>query len=192
MHDRLIFYALVSMLVISTVWWVYADVVENGTEIKRLEKNLTSIDNNFIMLAKIEESYEDVKEKHAEQIVGFDSLKAFIPTFDAYAEVLEAIRSTANKQAINIESFHPELDDSFPALKTKLTFTKKHIERRPIQLRIYGNFMTIGSFLEELLQLEKTVNIYSILIETELNDSEILSSDIVLFAYIFIDESKKA
>ncbi len=191
MHDRMIFFSLISLIIISTLWWLYTDVWMNGAKTDELEKKMVSIEKNFQMMAQIEESYDDVKNRHMIQTREFDSLKTTIPGYDTYAEVLQSIRDIANKELITIESFHPEMDDSFPALKTKLKFTGKHIERRPIQLRIYGNFMTIGSFLEEILQLEKIVNIHSIHLETELNNSELLSCDLVLFAYIYFDDNKK-
>ena len=191
MNERLIFFSLISLLITSTLWWVYADVMQNGGKIGELENEYAGIEKNFLILAKIEESYDDVKKRHLDQTLEFDSLKLTIPGFDTYAEVIQSIRAIANKQAIKIESFLPEMDDSFPALKTKLNYTGKHIERRPIQLRLYGNYLTIGLFLEEILRLEKTVNIHSIHLETVLNESEILSCDLVLFAYIYFDEYKK-
>jgi len=190
-NERLIFFSLISILFTTTLWWIYADVMQNGGEIKELEDEYAGIEKNFLILAEIEESYDDVKKRHSDQILGFDSLKSTIPGFDTYAEVIQSIRGIASRQAIKIESFHPEMDDSFPALKTKLNYTGKHIERRPIQLRIYGNYMTIGSFLEEIILLEKTVNIHSINLETAMNESKILSCDLVLFAYIYFNEYKK-
>ncbi len=187
----MIFFSLISVIIISTIWWLYADVWQNGATTDVLEKKMVAIEKNFDMMAQIEESYDDVKNRHKIQTSEFESLKTTIPGYNTYAEVLQSIREVANKQEIIIETFHPEMDDSFTALKTKLKFTGKHIERRPIQLRIYGNYMTIGSFLEDILRLEKTVNIHSILLETELNNSEILSCDLVLFAYIYFDEYKK-
>ena len=191
MHDRTVFFSLISLIIISTLWWIYADVWKNGSETIVLEKKMDGIEKNFLMMAQIEDTYDEVKNRHTIQTREFDSLKATIPGFETYAEVLQSIRELANKQGITIETFHPEMDDSFAALKTKLKFTGKHIERRPIQLRVYGNFLTIGSFLEEILRLEKTVNIHSIHLATDLNNSEILSCDLVLFAYIYFDEYKK-
>lgn len=191
MHDRMIFFSLISLIIISTLWWLYTDIWMNGAKTDELEKKMVVIEKNFQMMAQIEESYDDVKNRHMIQMLEFDSLKTTVPGYDTYAEVLQSIRDAANKESITIESFHPEMDDSFPALKTKLKFTGKHIERRPIQLRIYGNYMTIGSFLEEILQFEKIVNIHSIHLETELNNSELLSCDLVLFAYIYFDDYKK-
>ncbi|MCH7658823.1 MAG: type 4a pilus biogenesis protein PilO [Bacteroidetes bacterium] len=191
MHDRTVFFSLISLIIISTLWWIYADVWKNGSETSVLEKKMDGIEKNFLMMAQIEDTYDEVKNRHTVQTREFDSLKATIPGFETYAEVLQSIRAIANKQAIKIESFLPEMDDSFPALKTKLNYTGKHIERRPIQLRLYGNYLTIGLFLEEILRLEKTVNIHSIHLETVLNESEILSCDLVLFAYIYFDEYKK-
>jgi len=192
MNDRNIFFALITILVISTSMWIYYDVMENGKEINKLEKKYSGIENNFIMLAQIEESYDEVKQKHSDTIEYFDSLKTTIPTFDKYTNVLEKIRRLANKQAITIESFHPKMDDSFPALKTKLKYTQKHVERRPIQLRLYGTYFTIGAFLEEILKFDKIVNIHSLNLETELSDANMLSCDLVLFAYIFFDEYRKS
>jgi len=118
-------------------------------------------------------------------------LKATIPTLDTYANVIEEVRKIADKQSLKIESFRPEMDDSYPALKTKLNFTELHIERRPIQLRVYGNYFTIGSFLEEILELNEIINIHSIQIETELSESNIISCDLVLFAYIYFEKNRK-
>lgn len=191
MHDRIIFFILVAVLFVSTGLWTYFDVIENGDEMEKLEKEYNVIENNFIMLSQIEEGYDEVKERHVSKIIEFDSLKTTIPDFDTYANVIEKIREIAEKQSITIESFHPKMEDSFPALKTKLNYTQKHIERRPIQLRIYGNYLTIGSFVEEILKIEKIVNVYTMNLETELNNSEILSCDIVLFAYIIFDELRK-
>ncbi len=192
MNDRNIFFALITILVISTSMWIYYDVMENGKEINKLENKYSGIENNFIMLAQIEESYDEVKQKHSDTIEHFDSLKTTIPTFDKYTNVLEKIRRLANKQAITIESFHPKMDDSFPALKTKLKYTQKHVERRPIQLRLYGTYFTIGAFLEEILKFDTIVNIHSLNLETELSDANMLSCDLVLFAYIFFDEYRKS
>jgi len=191
MNDRIIFFSLISVFIISTFWWLYLDVWQYGGEISGLEKKLSGIEDNFIMLAQIEESYDEVKERHSTIISRFDSLKATIPTLDTYANVIEEVRKIADKQSLKIESFRPEMDDSYPALKTKLNFTELHIERRPIQLRVYGNYFTIGSFLEEILELNEIINIHSIEIETELSESNIISCDLVLFAYIYFEKNRK-
>jgi Tfp pilus assembly protein PilO len=191
MHSRLTFFALLIVLILATLTWIWYDFVVFGRQITEKENRIEKIDRDFEKLNDIKDDFSTIQAKYDSSLAEFDTLKKVIPEPKDYVTVLETIRSIAKKQDIEIESFRPIQEDTFPAIKYLLTFTGKHLVRRPIQMRISGDFLTIGTFLEEVLKMKSAVNIESLTIETELNEGGILTCDLVFFSYMFLENVSK-
>ncbi|MBL7046654.1 MAG: type 4a pilus biogenesis protein PilO [Candidatus Marinimicrobia bacterium] len=183
---------MITVLLLSTGWWGWSDLWKNGSYIRQKEKELRNLEMKFNKLSDVKDSYSIVKEKYGTCLVEFDSLTGKIPDRDSFVNVFEDIRKIAEKQNIQIKSFSPILEDSYPAIKYKLKKTGKHIERYPIQIQLLGNYLTIGAFLEEIISLPTVVNIRSIGLETELESGGVLTCELVLYAYMVLDEVKKS
>ena len=190
MQNKTIFYVLVSLLIIVGSWWLGVNVFKNGKQVRQQKMELAEYQEKFQQLSEVTESYSVVKERHRVQMSKFDSLKSIIPDRDSFIAVLEEIRRLTRQQNVEVKSLSPVLEDSYPSIKTKLKFTNKHIERYPVKLNITGKFLTIGAFLEELLSMPTIVNVGRISVETELESGIGLSCDLVLYAYMFVDEVK--
>ncbi len=189
MNYRNTFFALVFVLLIATIWWVWADKYVNGQQISNHKEELAKLEKQFQDLIEVQESYDKVKVRHQSKLAEFDSLKTrIVYGQDAYIRHLESIRNLAQKQNIQISTLSPSMDDSFPAIKSKLRFTKKHIERYTVQIRLLGNFLTIGAFLEELLNMPVMINIGRITMETELTSAGNLACEVILYTYVFLDQ----
>jgi len=189
MNYRNTFFILVFTLFVATAWWVWANIYVNGQQIDYHKKELAKLEKQFQDLIEVQESYDKVKARHQSKLAEFDTLKTVIVYGqDAYIRHLEGIRNLAQKQNIQISTLSPSMEDSFPAIKSQLRFTKKHIERYPVQIRMLGDFLTIGAFLEELLALPVTVNIGRISMETELTSAGNLACEIILYTYVFLDQ----
>ncbi|MFQ6606617.1 MAG: type 4a pilus biogenesis protein PilO [Fidelibacterota bacterium] len=191
MHSRLTFFALLIFLVLATFTWIWYDFFVFGTQITEKESKIEKIDQDFEKLNDIKDDFGTIQSRYDSSLAAFDTLKKVIPEPKDYVTVLETIRKIAKKQEIEIESFRPLQGDTFPAIKYLLTFTGKHLVRRPIQMRISGDFLTIGAFLEEVLKMKSKVNIESLTIETELNEGGVLTCDLVLFSYMFLENVSK-
>ncbi len=187
MHSRLTFFALLIFLLLATFTWIWYDFIVFGRQITAKENKVEKIDREFEKLNDIKGDFGTIQVRYDSSLAQFDTLKKVISEPKDYVTVLETIRSIAKKQDIEIESFRPLQEDTFPTIKYLLTFTGKHLVRRPIQMRISGDFLTIGTFLEEVLKMKSLVNIESLTIETELNEGGVLTCDLVLFSYIFLE-----
>ncbi|MEA3286351.1 MAG: type 4a pilus biogenesis protein PilO [Candidatus Marinimicrobia bacterium] len=185
--NRNIFFSTLVALLLATSGWFYYTVVIAGNQISELETELRSINSRFNELAMVSESYEDFKLRFTEKVADFDTLKTVIPGNQDYATVLEQIRQTAERHKLQIISLAPSLNDIYPALHTELTIPRNHVECYPVQLKFYGDFLTIGSFLDDLLELKSNVNIANLKLETEMEHGGMLTCELNLYTYIFIE-----
>lgn len=174
------------MLIIAGVWarvviWGY------GSDIRDQEVTLEDLEENLIELANIEETYEEVIKRYKIHLTQFDTLKQEIPNRETFVSVLEEIRAIAEKQHLKIISLSPILEDSFPAIKYKLSYTGKHVERYPVQFHVLGDYLGIGAFLSEISVNKAIINFGRILIESELSTEGMLSCKLTLFTYMFLE-----
>ncbi|MCH7732161.1 MAG: type 4a pilus biogenesis protein PilO [Candidatus Marinimicrobia bacterium] len=188
MRNKLIFSALISILLVATGWWLWTDIWNNGGKIREKKSELKKLETKYNQLLEINESFPMILERYHNELAKLDSLKSEIPNRDSFVKVFEEIRRIAKRQNIIIKSLSPNLEDSYPAIKHKLKLTKKYIERYPVQIHIQGEFLTIGIFLEEILSLPTILNIGRISLGTELDTEGVLACELVLYAYIFFDE----
>ncbi len=185
--NRNIFYSTVIALALATGSWFYYTVVIAGTRIAELDGELTTINDRFNELAMVSETYEDFKIRFLDKVVAFDTLKSVIPDNQEYATILEQIRQAAEKHKLQVISLAPSLNDTYPALYTEMTIPKNHIECYPVQIKFYGDFLTIGAFLDDLLELDNYVNIANLKLETEMEHGGLLTCELNLYTYIFIE-----
>ncbi|MCF6237824.1 MAG: type 4a pilus biogenesis protein PilO [Candidatus Marinimicrobia bacterium] len=186
MNRNIFFSTLIALLVI-TIGWFYYTVVVAGTRISELDSELNAINQRFNELAMVSESYEEFKQRFIEKVADFDTLKSVIPDNQEYATALEEIRQIAERHKLQIISLAPILTDTYPALYIELTIPKNHVECYPVQLKFYGDFLTIGAFLDDLLELETLVNIANLKLETETEHGGLLTCELNLYTYIFIE-----
>lgn len=184
--NRNLFFGTISFLLLSTVVWLYYSFGVAGKKITSLESELDEINNRFNELAMVSESYDDFKLRFTEKVAEFDTLQNIIPDNQGYAVTLEQIRQIAEKHKLQIISLAPSLNDTYPALYTEMKISKNHLECYPVQLKFYGDFLTIGSFLDDILDLTSQVNIANLKLETEMQHGGMLTCELNLYTYIFI------
>lgn len=190
MTERIKFYVFLSVFILVTGWWLLADIWRNGGQIRAYGKELARLDRESQELLQLMENHADLKQSYGSTLIQFDSLRVKIPDRDSYVKVLENIREIARMQNIEIVTFSPLREDSYPGIKHKLRLTGKYIERYPVQLRIFADFLTIGVFLEELLAMSSIINIGRINLETELGAEGVLVCELLLYTYNLVDKEK--
>ncbi|NQV43167.1 MAG: type 4a pilus biogenesis protein PilO [Candidatus Marinimicrobia bacterium] len=188
--NRNIFFGTIAFLVLATAGWFYYTVAVAGESISKLEAELADIHARFDELAGVTESYDEFKLRFSEKIENFDTLKTIIPDNQKYGDVLEQIRQISERHKLQILSFEPSLNDTYPALFTEMKIPKNHIECYPLQIKFYGDFLTIGAFLDDLLEMRQHVNIANIKLETEMEYGGMLTCELNLYTYIFIEGEK--
>ncbi|MCF7826978.1 MAG: type 4a pilus biogenesis protein PilO [Candidatus Marinimicrobia bacterium] len=184
--NRNIFFGTIIFLVLATSGWFYYTVAVSGTRISELKLELKGINDRFDELAGITESYDEFKIRFMEKVEQFDTLKTIIPGNQGYGDVLEQIRQISERHKLQILSFDPSLNDTYPALYTEMKIPINHVECYPLQIKFYGDFLTIGAFLDDLLEMDKLVNIANIKLETEMQYGGMLTCELNLYTYIFI------
>ncbi|MFQ6612726.1 MAG: type 4a pilus biogenesis protein PilO [Fidelibacterota bacterium] len=190
MHNKTIFLGLIALIILAAGWWGWYSVYVIGNEISEKEAQLEKLDGKFEEIAQITESYDVIKERFDKIESDFDTLRNVVSNRDSFVTVLEEIRRIAETQNVKVITLSPLLDDTFPAIKTNLNFTEKHIERYPIQMRIMGDYLTLGKFLEEVTAIPATVNIARVSLDTDLNEGGILACELMLYTYVFLDDVK--
>ncbi len=185
--NRNLFFGTVILLLLATVGWFYYTFGVAGKQIKELEVELAGINDRFNELAMVSESYDDFKLRFNEKIADFDTLRTIIPDNQGYATVLEQIRQTSEKHKLQVISLAPSLNDVYPALYSEMKIPKNHVECYPVQFKFYGDYLTIGSFLDDLLDLKTQVNIANLKLETEMEHGGMLTCELNLYTYIFIE-----
>ncbi len=185
--NRNFFFATVFLLLAATAGWFYYTVSVAGEHINELETELAGINARFNELAMVSESYDDFKIRFTEKLSSFDTLKTVIADNQGYASVLEAIREASERHKLQIVSLQPSLNDTYPALYTEMKIPKNHIECYPVEFKFYGDFLTVGAFLDDLLTLKPQVNIANLKLETEMEHGGVLTCELNLYTYIFIE-----
>jgi len=188
--NRNIFFGTIIFLVLATSGWFYYTVAVSGPRISELEIELQGIKDRFDELAGITESYDEFKLRFMEKVEQFDTLKTIIPDNQGYASVLEEIRQISERHKLQIISLAPSLNDTYPALYTELKIPRNHVECYPVQIKFYGDFLTIGAFLDDLLEMRHLVNIANLKLETEMEFGGMLTCELNLYTYIFIQGAK--
>ena len=187
---QIMFISLILIGLMLTGGWGYIEFSVYGTEEIILEDDLNKIKDKFLEINAVNVNFDEVKQKYEEELVNFDSLKYVVATRDNFVEILQLIKVLAEKNEVEIMGIAPEMEDSFPAIKSILETTGKHIERYPIHCRIKGDFLKIGAFLESLETIASALNIGKIKMNTMLEKDGRISSDLVLFSYIYLEEIK--
>jgi Tfp pilus assembly protein PilO len=185
--NRNIFFSILALLVITTGAWLYYSFGIVGVKTRTLEAQLQEINDRFNELSMVSDSYDEFKLKFNQKLIAFDTLKTIIPDNQMYAGVLESIRQTAERHKLQIISLAPTLVDIYPPLYTNMKIARNHIECYPLQFKFYGDFLTIGAFLDDLMELETKVNIASLKLETEMEHGGMLTCELNLYTYIFIE-----
>lgn len=185
--NRNIFFGTIIFLVIASIGVFYYSVGIAGTRITELESELAVINERFDELAGVTESYDEFKVRFSEKVDQFDTLKTIIPDNKGYASILEEIRQITEKHKLQIISLAPSLNDTYPALHTEMKIPKNHVECYPVQIQFYGDYLTIGKLIEDLLALDHMVNIANLKLETEMEFGGMLTCDLNLYTYIFIE-----
>jgi Tfp pilus assembly protein PilO len=184
--NRNIFFGTIVFLVLATGGWLYYTVSVAGGNISKLEVELAGINKRFDELASVTESYDEFKVRFSEKVAAFDTLRSIIPDNQGFGDVLEQIRQISERHKLQILSFDPSLNDTYPAIFAEMKIPKNHVECYPLQIKFYGDFLTIGAFLDDLLEMDKLVNIANIKLETEMQYGGMLTCELNLYTYIFI------
>ncbi len=184
-NRQTLFIALTGLLVLAFSGWSWAKFSVYGPSIETSSKELKELQTRSKDMEFIKSNIISMKNTFENTKIEFDTLKSTVPDNNSYVNLLQEIRELANKHDIRIISFSPRLMDSFPAIKTFLTYSPKHIERYPVQIRLFGEYLKLGAFMEEMLVLPSIVNIGRLTLESELTQEGGISCTMVLFTYMY-------
>lgn len=186
-NRQTLFIVLTGLLVVAFSGWSWAKFSVYGPSIDKSSRELKELKTRLQDMEFIKGNSTNMKNTFEKTKMEFDTLKSLIPNNESYVNLLQEVRKLANKNEVEIISFSPRLIDSFPAIKTFLTKSPKHIERYPVEIRMLGKFKNLTTFIEEILELPRTVNIGRLKLESELLKTGSLSCDLVLYTYMFLN-----
>ncbi|MCH8070005.1 MAG: hypothetical protein IID16_12175, partial [Candidatus Marinimicrobia bacterium] len=98
MRNKLIFSALISILLVATGWWLWTDIWNNGGKIREKKSELKKLETKYNQLLEINESFPMILERYHNELAKLDSLKSEIPNRDSFVKVFEEIRRIAKRQ----------------------------------------------------------------------------------------------
>ncbi|NQV38414.1 MAG: hypothetical protein HQ509_10475 [Candidatus Marinimicrobia bacterium] len=189
MNYQYTFFAMIIFIFLSVGGWIYKDIYVYGSEKAVYRKELNVLDIRFHELSAVWNSYENVKAAYDRKVVSFDTLKTDMSINNkAFLTLMTSLRDLATRQNISVPSLSPKLEDSYPAIKNALNQTSKHIVRYPVELTIQGDYLTIGSYLEEIITHKKMFNLGRISIDTDIETPQSLTCSLILYAYLFKEE----
>ncbi len=184
MDKQFQYYGAIGVFVIIFVGWLWINTSVFHKQHDTAQISLSEIEGKLATLEMVKKKYPDIEEQLELWQTYVDSLRDRFPTKDTYMSQMQVIRETAEKHQIEILSFSPNIKDSFPALHTLVQSSSEHIERYPVQIRLFGTYLDIGAFTEELHTLDFIVNIGNIKLETEFSKPGGLVCNLVLFTYM--------
>ncbi len=181
------FFSLVGFLVVATAAWAYFNMGILGRQKTDLDAQLLDLNQRFDELAMVSETYDEFKLRFDQRVAAFDTLRNIIPDNETYTESLNQIRAAAQENRLEIITLAPMLNDIYPALYANLTLMKNHVECYIVQMKVYGDFMMLASFLDDLQELDMQVNLAKLSMESEMEEGGTLFCEIQLFTYIYIE-----
>ena len=181
-----LFIILIVSILFTTALWAVFTIFITGRMTKEYQLQIDDLNRQFDELAMVADSYDEFKVSFDQRIADFDTLRTVIPNNQAYANALEEIRLVAEIEKLQVMAFQPMLNDAYPALYVNQKMFTNHVECYPVQIKLYGDFLTIGSFVEKLLATDHLVNIAKMSIESEMQEGGALMCNITLYTYIYV------
>ena len=193
MSSKSIYYLLFVLVLLITGWWLWAVVWVGRTEYNDLTINLTEAELRLEQLSVERSNYTTVKTQYEQKTHDFDTLKTHIPVkakgagSSNYVVMLQSIRQMAERRGIEIISFEPQIDNSYPNIHTQLKLANHHIERHKVSLTGRGDYLSFGAFLEDLRDNDEYVNVSKFSIDTDFHGSGRLVCDAILLTYMYLE-----
>jgi Tfp pilus assembly protein PilO len=193
MNSKSIYYLLFILAILITGWWLWAVGWVGRMEYNELTIDLAESEMRLEQLNVERGNYAVVKATHEKKDHDFDTLKTHIPVIakgagsSTYVELLESIRQMAEKRGIEIISFTPQMDNSYPDIHTQLKLVNDYIERHKVTLKGRGDYLSFGAFLEDLRDNDNFVYVSKFSIDTDFDGSGRLVCDTVLLTYMYLE-----
>ncbi|MEE9189894.1 MAG: type 4a pilus biogenesis protein PilO [Candidatus Neomarinimicrobiota bacterium] len=193
MSSKPIYYLLFMLAMFITGWWLWTVVWVDRTEYNDLTVNLAESDLRLEQLNIERSNYSVVKTQHEMKTHDFDTLKTHIPVkakgagSSNYVNMLQSIRQLAESRGIEIISFAPQIDNSYPNIHTQMKLANHHVERHKVSLTGRGDYLSFGAFLEDLRNNDEFVNVSKFSIDTDFHGSGRLVCDAILLTYMYLE-----
>ena len=193
MKNKVILYISIVLTFISSVYWMWQVAYVNGLKMSNNQTDLIELQKKVDIATEKQRDDTLLKNKYGILINEFRALKAKIPSLESFASVQDFIREAAGENNVQIMWQQPFLEDTLPPIKDKLVKEKSHIERYTVQVQIRGDFLSIGEFIEALINSEQLINVDKVNINTvfqKRSGQDKLNCDITLYTYIYSEEVK--
>ncbi len=185
MNYQYTFYTIITVLVLAIGAWIYQDIYVYGQRKSELRAEIIRLDQKFKELSDVRNTYDQVKRAFDNKVASLDTLRGRVTVDNKeFLELINSIRELAVQNNINVPTIQPTLEDSYPAIKTGLKLTDKYIVRYIVQLTLRGDYLSIGQFLEKLVNHPKLFNIGRLSMDTEIETPGVLSCRLVLYSYM--------
>ncbi|MBT3250485.1 MAG: type 4a pilus biogenesis protein PilO [Candidatus Marinimicrobia bacterium] len=193
MKNKVILYISIVLTFISSVYWMWQVAYVNGLKMSNNQTDLIELQKKVDIATEKQRDDTLLKNKYGILINEFRALKAKIPSLESFASVQDFIREAAGENNVQIMWQQPFLEDTLPPIKDELVKEKSHIERYTVQVQIRGDFLSIGEFIEALINSEQLINVDKVNINTvfqKRSGQDKLNCDITLYTYIYSEEVK--
>ena len=193
MKNKVILYISIVLTFISSVYWMWQGAYVNGVKMSNNQTDLIELQKKVDIATEKQRDDTLLKNKYGILINEFRALKAKIPSLESFASVQDFIREAAGENNVQIMWQQPFLEDTLPPIKDELVKEKSHIERYTVQVQIRGDFLSIGEFIEALINSEQLINVDKVNINTvfqKRSGQDKLNCDITLYTYIYSEEVK--
>ena len=144
-------YFMATIAVISTLTaaFFYFNIA-NIAETRRLNSEITIVETEKVKamsnLGDVKAVIEDYKKKTAEIS---DLAKTYDSEID-YISSLQILNDLARKKNLRVDDIKPLLENTLTKLQGELNDTKHNVERYPLDVKVYGRFLEMGSFFDDL------------------------------------------
>lgn len=145
--------------------------ISNIAEIRRLKNEIKTVE---IEKAKAKSSLGDVnavindyKRKTAEisnQAKQYDSEIEYLSS-------LENLNELAREHNLRVDDIKPRMENTMTELQGELKDAKHSLERYPLDIKVYGRFLDLGHFLDDLQATEYAIR--SMDINSQPNDRKV-------------------
>lgn len=169
----------VLLFLIPSVAFYFIFLQPNLDELKRLETNITNIENELKRIKKRAKDLPRLKTELAAAQLEFDEKSALLPKEKEIPQLLRDISALGRTTGLDFLKFKP-----------MASVPKDFYAEIPVTINVRGPYHNVGSFFDQVSKLERIVSVTNVnMTAPKLEEGEmLLKSDCRLVTYMFTNK----
>tara|TARA_B100000902_G_scaffold369781_1_gene394300 strand:- start:866 stop:1846 length:981 start_codon:yes stop_codon:yes gene_type:complete len=181
---KIIYYTFAFSIIIMTLYYNY-----NATKhVNQMSFRVEEINNEISSAGFNEGNYKDLEKNYNDYIEKLPKLVNYYESDDEYLNSLEIIEKLCKRNRVGLIAINPNANNTIRTSYSAIPEINSIFERYELNLKVNGNFLSVGKLLESLSQ--NNFFIKDIIMKPQKGNNLIISN-ITLIAYVSMPKSGK-